>query len=180
MNIIVSGGYSYGYSVGQMKSISIEGNNLSFTSNSNWTIESDFYINENGAILSSFTYSRMTANLSAGPPYFPFFILPFVMETMSLESGFRYHPICDFHPLFIQASLGVIRLNPVLENTDPRYSYKSFDRVAAGVLIPLKDLDIEVIPKVGLRTIFMESPFNGNELIGYNQVELGLSAGYNF
>ena len=179
-NIIVSGGYSYGYSVGQMKSISIEGNNLSFTSNSNWTIESDFYINENGAILSSFTYSRMTANLSAGPPYFPFFILPFVMETMSLESGFRYHPICDFHPLFIQASLGVIRLNPVLENTDPRYSYKSFDRVAAGVLIPLKDLDIEVIPKVGLRTIFMESPFNGNELIGYNQVELGLSAGYNF
>jgi len=102
------------------------------------------------------------------------------METMSLESGFRYHPVNAFHPLFVQASLGIIRLNPVYEYTTPKYFYKSFDRVAAGFLVPVKDLNIVVMPAVGLRTIFMESPFNGNRLSGYNQVEVGLHAGYSF
>ena len=36
------------------------------------------------------------------------------------------------------------------------------------------------MPKVGLRTIFMEAPFNNSRLSGYDQVELGLNAGYNF
>jgi len=183
-SMILSGGYSYGYSVGQMKKLSIEGVDLSYPSNSSWSLESDFYLNENAAILSSFAYSRMTEKLSAAslpPPFFPSsFGLDLGLETMSLESGFRYHPIDAIHPLFVQLSLGIIRLNPVLENTSPRYLYKSFDKVAAGFVVPVKDLGVVVMPKVGLRTIFMESPFNGNRLSGYNQVELGLNAGYNF
>jgi len=184
-NIILTGGYSYSYSIGQMNKLAFDGVDLSYASNSSWTIESDIYINDNAAILSSLAYARMTETVNA--ELFPIGIIPlslqvqnFGIETMSLESGFRYHPIDLFHPLFVQLSFGIIRLNPVLENTAPRYSYKPFDRVAAGLLIPLKDLDLVVTPKVGLRTIFLESPFNGNELIGYNQVELGLNAGYNF
>ena len=103
-NIIISGGYSYGYSVGIMKSISTEGANISFASNSNWAIESDFYINDNAAILTSFTYSRMkeTATINSLPePSFLSFSLDIPMETTSLESGFRYHPIDIFHPLFV-------------------------------------------------------------------------------
>ena len=183
-NIILSGGYSYGYSIGQMKGMTFDGADLSYASNSNWAFESDFYINDNAAILSSFAYSRMKESVNVKT--FPLFFLPspyiqdIGMETVSLESGFRYHPIDAFHPLFVQVSIGVIRLNPVLEYTYPKYFYKSFDRVAAGFLVPVKDLNIMIMPKVGLRTIFMESPFNGNRLMGYNQVELGLNAGYNF
>ena len=102
------------------------------------------------------------------------------LETASLESGFRYHLLDAFHPLFVQCSFGIIRMNPVLENTSPRYFYKSFDRLSAGFVVPINDLGVVIMPRVGLRTIFMESPFNGNRLIGYNQVELGLNAGYHF
>jgi len=185
-NIIVSGGYSRGYSVGIMKSLTTSLENFSYTSNSNWAIESDFYINDNSAIVSSFTYSRMTEAITetyiSGPVGgFPLaYRMDFGLETISLESGFRYHPIDAFHPLFVQLSLGIIRLNPVYEYTSPKYFYKTFDRVAAGFLVPVKELNIVFMPKVGLRTIFMESPFNGNRLSGYNQVELGLNAGYNF
>ena len=185
-NIVVSGGYSYGYSLGMMKSISSGVTNLSFASNSNWAVESDIYINADAAIMSSFAYSRMketmTETYTSGPAVdFPWiYKMDFKLETMSLESGFRYHPIDAFHPLFVQLSLGIIRLNPVYEYTSPKYFYKTFDRVAAGFLVPIKELNIVLMPKVGLRTIFMEAPFNNSRLSGYNQVELGLNAGYNF
>jgi hypothetical protein len=182
-NIIVSGGYLYGYSVGIMKSVSSDRADLSYASNSNWAIESDFYISDNAAILTSFTYSRMkeTVTIQSSPLFdFPSFSQDIPMETMSLESGFRYHPIDAFHPLFVQVSLGIIRLNPVYEYTSPKYFYKTFDRIAAGFLVPVKGLNIAIMPKVGLRTIYMEAPFNGNRLSGYNQVELGLNAGYSF
>jgi len=184
-NIILSGGYSYGYSVGIMKSITSDEADISFASNSNWAVESDFYINDNAAILTSFAYSRMkeTVTIKSGIStfFFPWdFSMDIGLETMSLESGFRYHPIDAFHPLFVQVSLGIIRLNPVYEYTSPKYFYKTFDRIAAGFLVPLKDLNIVLMPKAGLRTIYMEAPFNGNRLSGYNQVEVGLNAGYSF
>ncbi len=182
-NIVVSGGYSYGYSVGIMKSVSSDMADLSYASNSNWAIESDFYIGDNAAILTSFTYSRMkeTVMIQSSPLFdLPAFSQDIVMETVSLESGFRYHPIDAFHPLFVQVSLGIIRLNPVYDYTSPKYFYKTFDRIAAGFLVPVKGLNIAIMPKVGLRTIYMEAPFNGNRLSGYNQVELGLNAGYSF
>jgi hypothetical protein len=184
--IILSGGYSFGGVIGRMNKTSYGGVDISFASNSNWSLESDFYINDNSAIISALSYSRMTETFSMpNLPYFPVlgfqrsFIFDTGIETVSLESGYRYHPIDNFHPLFLQISLGVIRMNPVVENTSPRYFYKAYDKISAGVVIPIMDSGFIVMPQIGLRTIFMEIP-NTSLLGGYNQFEFGLNLGYRF
>jgi hypothetical protein len=115
--------------------------------------------------------------LSSASPFSPFG-LDMGIETFSLESGFRYHPIDLFHPLFVQVSLGVIRMNPVFESTSPRYFYKTFDRAIVGCLFPVLNTGIIVMPKIGLTTMFMQEYTNGSRLGGYNQFEFGLNAGY--
>jgi hypothetical protein len=102
------------------------------------------------------------------------------IETFSLESGYRFHPIDKFHPLFLQASFGIIRLNPVLEGTSPRYTYKAFDRLTVGAVIRLGETSLAVLPKISLRTLWMEGPPSGEMLQGYNQFEFGLNAGILF
>lgn len=182
LETILSGGYSYGLVVGKMKETEIDGAKVSFSNNPFWSVEAAFYINVNSAILSSIQYSRMTKTTSLGALSAPFFPSQFVMdmgiESFSLESGFRYHPFEVFHPFFLQASLGVIRMNPVYEFTSPRYVYKAFDRVFIGCVVPVLNLGIVVMPKVGLTTIFMQEYRNGNRLGGYNQFEFGLNVGY--
>lgn len=169
----------YGLVVGKMKESTIGGASVSFSNNTFWSLEADFYTGENSAILASIHYSRMTETIGSFPePPFPSsFELDLVMETFSLESGFRYHPIEDFHPFFVQGSLGIIRMNPVLE-TSPRYLYQTFDRLVVGCVAPLLNSGITVIPKVGLTTIFMPEYTNADRVGGFNKFEFGVNAGY--
>lgn len=102
------------------------------------------------------------------------------METISIESGFRYHPIEQFHPFFVQASVGIIRLNYVLEKTSPRYLYQAFDELAVGAVIPLFDSKVIIIPKLGLTTLFLDELPYKKLLGGYNQLRVGVNVGYQF
>jgi hypothetical protein len=77
--------------------------------------------------------------------------------TESLESGYRYHPIVAFHPLFLQAALGIMRLNPVDDYHDLRHVYYMYDDLVVGCAIPLGDMQLIVTPKAGLRTIYWYS-----------------------
>lgn len=172
---ILSGGYAYGIPVGRMKETAYWGRKSLYLKNHEWSVEADFYVNEHSAILSSFRYARMTNNTV--PIYSSLAVsVDFGIETISLESGFRYHPIELFHPFFVQALLGVIRMNPVEAYSSPRYTYKSFDEVAIGCAVPVIN-GIILMPKIALKTIFMEIIPYGR-IGGYNQFQFGMNVGY--
>ena len=180
---ILSAGSSYATLLGRMNETIIGIDKISFSSNALWSMEADFYINENSAILSSLDYTRMTQTITLASPPYPFpspWVIDMGVETISLESGFRYHPIDVLHPLFIQFAFGVIRMNPVYETTSPRYIYKTFSDVAIGCLFTVTDLGIVLLPRVGLRTIFMEITPDADLLGGYNQLDFGVNVGYKF
>ncbi len=181
--MILSAGFTYGDPVGIFNQQRMEGYLLSWSVKGNWSVESDFYFSDNSALHTAFRYSRLIESARVAPsptpplPYPVFFQLEIPAETVSLESGYRYHPIEELHPLFIQASLGIIRINPIPE-TSPRYFYKSFDELVIGFVIPAGNTGVQILPKAGLKTIFMEIPPNADRLGGYNQFTLGVSVGY--
>lgn len=182
--IIISGGYTFGESVGKMKKTSFAGVDISFEINNVFSVESDFYFTENSALHTAFRYAKATQSLEIDPVLFGsplmFIIPPHVgveIETMSLESGYRYHPFDQFHPLFFQGSLGIIRMNPVIPTT-PRYSYQTYDEIAAGLVLPILESGFVLIPKAGWKTFFIKEIANNKRLGGYNQFTFGINAGY--
>lgn len=178
-NIIVSLGGSFGFPVGKMKEHIYNGEaKISRTMKNFWSLEADFYMEDNSAILSVFKYSRMQMNLDIYQYPYPTWEFKMGLETFSLESGYRYHPIEMFHPLFVQASVGIIRLNYVLEATSPRYHYQAFDELAVGVVLPLMDTKLVVIPKLSLTTLFLDELPNNKRLEGANLFQFGLNVGY--
>lgn len=178
-NIIVSLGGSFGSPVGKMKEhIYGDDGKISRTMKGIWSIEADFYMDDNSAILSAIKYSRMQLNIDLYQYPYPTWEIKMGLETFSLESGYRYHPIEMFHPFFVQASVGLIRLNYVLEKTTPRYHYQAFDELAVGVVLPLMDTKLVIIPKLGLTTLFLDELPNSKRLEGNNLFQLGLNVGY--
>ena len=178
-NTIVSTGYSIGSPIGKMKE-HIYGNDgkISRTMKNIWSIEADFYMDDNSAILSAFKYSRMQLNIDIFQYPYPTWEIKMGVETFSLESGFRYHPIEKFHPFFVQASVGIIRLNYVLKETTPRYSYQAFDELAVGAVLPVMDTKLVIIPKLGLTTLFLDELPNSKRLEGNSLFQFGLNVGY--
>ena len=173
-NIILAGGYAYGLAVGRMKEESSGPYAVRISSPAHWQIESDFYVDERSAVVSELSYARMKEELrylgiATG--------LEAEMESFSFASGYRYHPVETFSPLFVQISLGIIRLNPI-NNSQPKYAYQAFDKVSAGLLIPLTGSGLIIMPKVALMTFFFDALDARNKLSGYNQFEFGVNAGY--
>ena len=187
-NIILSTGYSFGNVFGKMKEQRLYMYSIKHDNNSNWQISADFYMNENSAITTSLIYSRLSEKNVLYPDDFiytnDYLTYDTKVETFSLESGYRYHPVEMFRPLFAQASIGIIRLNPVSEVKDyctsSKYYYKSYSRLSVGCVVPLWLEKIVLIPKISLRTIFMESYWNTTKLSGLNQFEYGINVGYRF
>lgn len=180
--IVLAGGYSYGVEIGRMKETTLMGGvKTSYLMKNIWSVEADFPIGENSAIVSAFSYSRMTDRLEIGSLINPSLspaVYSFDVEMLSFESGFRYHPLEMFQPFFVQVSLGVSRLKPLGVLTVPRYSYKTFDVLAAGCVVPVMESGIVIVPQVGLRTLFMEESIISNRLLGFNHAEFGLKVGY--
>jgi len=185
LNIILSGGYTYGDAIGKMKKASYYNTvDISLSMKNSFSVESDFYITGYSALHTAFRYSKavQTFDIDRTSLEFPLmFIIPPRMEvdeeTISLESGYRYHPIEEFHPFFIQGSLGIIRINPVIQ-TSPRYYYQTFDELSVGCVFPIMNTGLNLLPKVGFKTIFMKEYFNENRIGGYNQFTYGINVGY--
>ena len=176
---LLSSGYVHGTSLGRMKKQNFQDEaKISYEMKNIWSVEADFYIDDNSAILSAIKYSRMQMKLELSQTHFFPWKLDLGIESFSLESGYRYHPLEQFHPLFVQASLGIIRLNYVLEETTPRYVYQAFDEIAVGAIVPVLDTKVVIIPKVGLTTMFLDQLPYKKILAGFNQLRFGLNIGY--
>jgi len=181
--IIIYAGYSLGLVFGRMKEEQLYIGNMKFYNNANWLLGADFYLDENSAVVSSIGYNKLEQRTEWKMLHRDrqqiLLGFDFYNEAFSLESGYKYHPLKNFHPLFVQASIGVIRINPD-GDSDPKYYYKAYDRISAGCVIPFENEKIIVMPKIALRTIFMESMIEGEDLLGYSQFELGINIGYRF
>ncbi|MFA6597625.1 MAG: PorV/PorQ family protein [Ignavibacteriaceae bacterium] len=178
-SILLSAGYAFGSAFGKMKEQNYGAEaKIGYSMKNIWSVEADFYIDDNSAILSAFKYSRMQLIIEESPYYYYPNKFDLGLETFSLESGYRYHPIEQFHPFFVQASVGIIRLNYVLEETSPRYVYQAFDEIAVGAVLPMLDTKIILIPKLGLTTLFLDQLPYKKILGGFNQLRVGLNIGY--
>jgi hypothetical protein len=179
--IILSGGYSYCTQVGRMAGEETYGGHRAYAQTSLWSAEADFYVNDYSAVIASLGYAHMTRKFDQDPTlhYFP---TPWPresgIETLALESGFRYHPAEKLHPFFIQASLGIMWLNPAVTFAEPRYSYTTFDNLSLGWTFPVSGTGMIVMPKAGFKTIFMQTDPRSSRLGGYSQFEFGVNIGY--
>jgi hypothetical protein len=177
-SVILSGGYSGVEQIGRMKKENLYRGYFSYRQTPVYSLETDFYFEKEAALLLSLNYTRMTLSRTDVYPPSWSWTTEKEMETFSLESGFRYHPLEIFRPFFLQAALGIIRMNPIDRSVRPKYFYKSYDVVSAGIVIPVMNLGIVVIPQAGLRTYFMEGYYWNSQLVGYNQLEYGVNIGY--
>jgi len=141
---------------------------------------SDFYFNDDVAMTASFAYARINGTATVyGEPDIGTFSADLSMETLTLTSGLRYHPVSFFRPFFIQGDLGIVRRNPIAPSS-PAYDYKSLTDVEVGAALQLLDTRIVLIPRVAFRTLFAELSADGSRLGGYNQFLFGLNVGYEF
>jgi hypothetical protein len=175
--ILVSGGYSNCTQVGRMEKTELLGAAIQFMQPALWTVEADFYVSGNSALVATFGYGHMKETLKYPSAPGRSWKYEEDIETIALESGFRYHPIDVFHTLFLQASLGIIRLNPVDVYTGQRHFYHTYDNLVLGCVIPVGATGLTVIPKAGFKTIFMDDLLNSTNLCGYSQYEIGVNIG---
>jgi hypothetical protein len=178
--IIVSGGYSYCAPVGRKIGEAFYGLDGNYSQRSLWSIETDFYVSENSAVIASLGYAHMgrASNVGIIPAIYYYPVINSGIETIALESGYRYHPFSKFHQIFLQASLGIMWLNPATQYAIPRYMYKPFDNLVVGWTIPIRGTGMILMPKLGLKTVFMELAPVNPRTGGYSQFEFGVNAGY--
>ncbi len=146
-----------------------------------YQVEASFYFSERSALVTSFQYGRIPVEYNAYAVFFAppptHFGIAIRIETLTLISAYRYHPISDFQPAFIEVGFGVQRQNPI-EDTSPKYFYNPLAMFNGGVLIPFSN--IMLIPKVGFSSLLGKINGSAPRLGGYNQFEFSVNAGYSF
>jgi hypothetical protein len=170
--IILSVGSSYTLRTGRAKEEKYFPIALISKNGISYSIESDFYINENSALVSSAVYQCV-------PIEQYFLTIPIhksKFENLMFSSSYRIHPLKTFQPLYLQGGLGIIRENPVAP-TYPKYDYGTYITAAIGALIELTE-NIYIKPAFNFTSILSDVSGAAPHLGGYNQFDLTLRLGY--
>jgi hypothetical protein len=143
-----------------------------------YAMESAMYLTDRSALTAQLRYEHRTLTYTAyfGSPA-TIFSIPIRMETLTLSSGYRYHPFQELEPLFFETGIGVQRQNPI-ENTRPRYKYASTFFAGTGALLPISM--IAVTPRITFMSLLDRIPGSAPRLGSYNHFEFTLSIGYLF
>ena len=174
-NIIVTAGIGQLLRVGNAKLISIQGTDIEQKNNVEYSIESAFYLNDRSALVMSFSYNSLPFELN----YLKYdYYIKMKIETLTLISAFRYHPLENLTNFFVQGGLGIARLNPVLP-TFPRYYYTTELNAAIGYNIEFQN-NIVLAPVVSYELLLQDAWENRERISGNNQFNLGLRLGYKF
>jgi hypothetical protein len=140
-------------------------------------LESDFYIDNRNALVAKLTYNNIPLHV-----YMPIggtvYTLESQFETIAISSLYRYHPLADLLPLYVQGGLGIIRTNPVV-NVSPHYYYNSTFAVGTGACFELVS-NVYVVPSVDFIVMLSRVSYETPGMGGYNQFDLGLKLGYAF
>jgi hypothetical protein len=175
-HIILSLGLGQTVRFGKAKSHTVEVFKYSAEDNLNYNFECAFYFNDNNALLSSISYNRIFFDIS----YASLKLIESKFETFSFFSSYRYHLLENFHPLFLQGGLGVIRINPVVKSS-PRYDYKTAVQAAAGLTLDYLD-PLIITPVIDYNFILNFTAYppvsDAPRILGYNQFNFNLKFGY--
>jgi hypothetical protein len=171
-HVIVSAGLGQLLRLGNAKSQDIYGTNVHSENNLEYSVESAFYINESTALVAIVSYNSMPYKVN----YLSYNYADTKFETFSVGSLFRFHPVENLKNLFLQAGIGVTRLNPVI-NTVPRYFYEPSFIAGVGYNIIVND-QVIISPVAGYNILFRTSYLNAERIVGDNQFNLGVKLGY--
>jgi len=176
-NIILSAGFAYGAGVGGSKETGNSFIKEKINNNNNWNVEADFYISKQSALIAKISYADMQENLHEDN------VIKYdknlEKETFTFESGYRFHPLGVSNGFFTQATLGVMRINPVDKNATPKYVYRPLGKLNVGALFFSEKTGVGIMPQIGFRMLFLNSP-KENGIKDFNQFEFGLNVGYRF
>ncbi len=139
-----------------------------------YSIEGDFYINNVSALVSKLSYTSTPYTVT----FNSYKMIDTKIETFSLSSAYRFHPVESFNPFFIQGGVGIYRLNPITPST-PRYFYETALELTTGTVIPISG-NLSLLPEVAYNILLTGSNSPNYKLAGFNQINLSLSIGYNF
>jgi hypothetical protein len=177
--ILLSGGYTFSSPFKESAEEAFTGKGKGFTNQQHWFVEAAFYLSDKTALITSLGYSYMTSDggiwLTDEGGYYRAIDR---MDELTLESGIRYHPLVHSDPFFIQASVGIVRFNPITENTYLQSAYKEFVTAAAGWVIPINDAGLTLVPKLGIRTVVMDRTTMDGHLKGFPEFVFGINIGY--
>ncbi len=173
-NIIISSGAGQLFRVGNAKSISIQGVDIEQRNNVCYSIEAAFYLNKKSALVMSFSYNSLPYDAY----YLQYHLVSMKIETLTLSSAFRYHPLENIKNFFIQGGLGIARLNPVPPTT-PRYYYTTELDASIGYNFECLE-NIVLSPIAGYNLLLLDAWENRARISGNNQFNLGIRLGYKF
>ncbi|MBI2427863.1 MAG: hypothetical protein HYV29_03545 [Ignavibacteriales bacterium] len=146
-----------------------------------YSFESAFYFSQQSALTTSFHYARVPVTYKINAMFFSqspvYWEINLRIETLTLTSAYRYHPLEVFTDGFFEIGFGVQRQNPI-EKTNPKYNYNTIAIGNIGMLIPVSE--IVLIPKIGFSSLFARIGGSAPRLGGYNQFVFSLNFGYKF
>jgi hypothetical protein len=169
--IVLSVGLGYNIRLGIAKGYEVSPYKLSYVNNFIYSFEASFYFNKRNALISSLAYNSVPFDISYGS----FKFIDTKLETLSLFSSYRYHPLENFKYLFIQGGMGIYRWNPVVKS-EPRYDYETalqfstglmFDNLNPIVITPYIDYNLFLYPTTG----------SAPRIQGHNQFNFALKLG---
>ncbi len=141
-------------------------------------IDAAFYLNERSALVSSAAYSSIPMRIEFSSFFFASLpVFETKIETFSLSSSYRYHPLEEVPPLFVQAGVGIVRFNIVSDLFTPAYSYQSFLTAGMGATLHIVP-DLSVVPSVEYRLISAAGGSGVPHLVGNSQLDLIVKLGY--
>jgi hypothetical protein len=151
-----------------------------YTNPSLWSAEADFYVKGKSAVIAALSYGRMTRQAGGwiDETYGMRFPSEEHLETLSLESGFRYQSSENSDPFFIQASVGIVRFNLISDPDYSRHAYVAVTNASASRIITLNDAGLILMPKLGIRVVVMGQNSWGDKLEAYPQFVIGMNVGY--
>ena len=182
--IILSVGVGQSIRVGRYKDYPLgSSSGYSFVmSNKNslkYFIEAAFYLNDNNALVTNFSYSSIPweINFNSSDGRNSVYIGS-KYENVYFSSSYRFHPMERFKPFFVEGGLGVQRTNPVI-NSNPKYYYNTFLLAAAGVNVKIYD-QIVLSPRINYTLLLDRVSYTTNGMGGFNQFDFILNVGYEF
>lgn len=137
-----------------------------------------FYTSARSALISSVRYSSIPLRIVLTSPLFSSLpVFESKIETFSLSSSYRYHPLEEVQPLFIQGGVGIARFNIVSDLVSPAYSYQSFLTAGIGATVNVFEA-LSLIPSA--EYLLISAPGGGSvpRMVGNSELDLTLKIGY--
>lgn len=181
--VILSAGTGYNLNVGKYhEQTLVQGLTQTFGNSMNFQLESAFYMNPSNALIASFQYS-LTPYKMQFAAYGYHFASEFDFSTIQVFSGYRYHPLKSWTPLYLQCGIGIayskvtnVPENMSVTNTTPYFTTFS---LGTGAVIDIYKRFC-ITPFINYEIQLLRDGNSTPRIGGFNKFIFGLGYGYSF